>query len=76
MVWRLARRIGAVVTADAVVGDVGVIEIRRYPGNRRMTVVAVVAARDMCRVFASRDGPVVTGDAGAEHLCVIDRVGW
>jgi hypothetical protein len=35
------------VTADAVVGDVGVIEVGRDPSIGRVAVVAVIAARYM-----------------------------
>ena len=71
----LARCIGAVMTADAVVGDVGVIKVRRNPRVRRMAVVATIATRDMCRVLAGRGGAVVAGEAGADDLGVIDQVG-
>ena len=70
----LTSCIGAVVAADAVIGDVGVIKVRRHPGNCCMAVVAIVTARDMSRVFASGDRAVVTGDAGADHLRVINRI--
>ena len=37
-----------------------------------MAVLAVVTARDVCRVFAGRREAIVTGAAGAEYLCVVD----
>ena len=73
MRWRLAGRFGSVVTADAVVGYIRMIEIRRYPAKGSMTIIAVVVARDVCRVLARRSDAVVTGAAGTKHLCVIDR---
>jgi len=55
-----AGRVQSVVTAGAVTGDGRVIEVCRDPGNGRMTVVAVVAARDVVGVLACRDRAVVT----------------
>ena len=39
-----------------------------------MTVVAIVAAGDVCRVFAGCDDAIVTGAAGTQNLCVVYRV--
>jgi len=69
-----ARSIRAVVAAGAITGDVYVVEVRRQPANGRMTIVAVVAAVDMTLVLAGGDNAVVAGAAGANHLCVVDRV--
>lgn len=55
----LAGCIGTVVTADAVVRDVHVVEVRGKPCDGRMTVVAVVTAGDMRRVLAFRGDTVV-----------------
>ena len=55
----LAGCINAVMTARTIIDDTCVIKIRRSPRNRSMTIVAVVAARDMCRVFADRDRAVM-----------------
>ena len=71
----LARRIGAVMAADAVGGDVGVIEVGRDPRVGRVAVVAVVAARNVGRVLARGGGAVMAGEAGANDLRVIDQVG-
>lgn len=71
----LTRRINAVVTAETIVGDIGVIEVRRYPGHRRMAIIAVVTARDMPRVLAVSDRTVMAGDAGTEYLGVVDTIG-
>ena len=68
----LAGCISTVMAAHAVAGDVRMVEIRRQPGDRRMTVIAVIAARNMRRVFAGCDDTVVTGSAGAEDLGVVD----
>ncbi len=56
----LARRVSAVVTANAIVDDIHVIEVRRHPGDARVAVVAVVAARNMGRVLAGGDRAVMT----------------
>lgn len=69
--WAFARRIGAVVTADAVVHDTGVVEVGGYPRDRRMAVVTVVAAGDVRRVLARRRDTVVARATGAKNLCVV-----
>ena len=69
-----ACRVSAVVAAKAVAGDVDVIEVRRQPANRRMTVVAVVAAGDVVQVFAGGREPVMTGAAGARHLRMVNEI--
>lgn len=72
MADRLADHRRVVVTTDAITGDVVVVEIRRGERGRRMAVVATVAAFDMSRVLARRCHTIVTTDASAEHLLVID----
>ena len=44
-----ARGVRAVMTAKAVARNIHVIEICRQPGNRTVTVIAVVAAGNMIR---------------------------
>ena len=73
--WVFARRVGAVVAAEAVSGDVHVIEIRRYPRDGGMAVIAIVAARDVRGVLARCDRAVVTGTACANYLCMVHPVG-
>lgn len=68
----LTGRVGPVVAAETVACDVYVIEVRREPCERRMAVIAVVAARDMRRVFAGRDRAVVAGEASADDLDMVD----
>ena len=48
----LANRLNAVVTAEAIAGDVDVVEIRREPAIACMTVVACIATRNVRRMFA------------------------
>ena len=60
------------MAADAVAGDVRVVEVRRQPGNGRVTIVAISAARDVRRVLAGGNCAVVTGAAGAYDLRVVD----
>jgi len=59
MCGALAGCFRAVVAADAIAGDIHVIEVGRQPANGRMAVVAIVAASDVGRVLASRRGTVM-----------------
>ena len=72
--WGLARRVGAVVAAEAVSGDVHVIEIRRYPRDGGVTVIAIIAARYVRRMLAGCGRSVVAGTACANDLCVVHLV--
>jgi len=67
----LADRVSAVVAAEAVRGDIDMIEVRRNPANRRMAVIAVVATTDMSRILAFGDRAVMAGVTGADNLGVI-----
>lgn len=67
-----AGGLGTVMAAHAVTGDIDVVKIRRYPSCGRMTVIAVVAAVNMCRGLAGRGDAIMTGAAGAKYLGVID----
>lgn len=58
----------------AIVRDIDVIKICRRPCNRRMTVVAIVAARNVSRVFARRIDAVVAGRARPQYLRVVDDI--
>ena len=69
----LARRLHAVVTAEAIASDVDVIEIGRQPAIGRVTIAAVVATRNMRRVLACRCDAIVAGAAGAHHLGMVNR---
>lgn len=69
---RLARCIGTIMAAGAIAGDVHMVEIGRQPGDRRVTVVAVVAARNVRRVFAGCGNAIMTGPAGSEYLSVVN----
>ena len=68
----LSRCLHAIVTIDAVSGDVCVVEIGGRPCKRRVAVAAVVAARNVGRMFAGRRIAVVTAIAGSQNLRVID----
>ena len=50
----------AIVAIDAVSGDVDVIEVGRKPSDSRVTIVAVVTARDVRRMLAGRRDSVMT----------------
>ena len=75
MRWMFARRIGAVMAADAVGGDVGVIEVGRGPRTGCVAVVAVIATNKVGRMLARGGGAVMAGETGANNLRVIDHVG-
>lgn len=57
----LADGLGAVMAAEAVVDDCGMIEGRRYPAVGRVAVVTRVAARNVRWILASGSRAVVTG---------------
>lgn len=67
----LAGRIHAIVTIDAIARDVQMIKISRYPGSRRVAIVAVVTAADVAYVLAGCRHPVVARGAGTQHLEMI-----
>ena len=60
----LTRSLRPVVTADAVVGDIGEVECCGRPGDRRVAVIAVVAAGKVGRVLAFGGVAVMAGEAG------------
>lgn len=68
----LAGGVGAIVTTNAIVDDVGVVKVGGSPGDRCMTVIAIDTTRDMSRVLASCRNTVMTGAASANHLRVVD----
>jgi len=57
----LANCFRTVVTTNAVAGNIQVIKICRQPTHGAMTVIAGIAARDMCQVFAEGNDAVVAG---------------
>lgn len=69
-----AGRLHAVMAANTIVDDGAMVEGRRYPCGRRMTIVTGVDAGDMRRMLADCDGVVMAGGAGTDNLGVIDRV--
>lgn len=68
-----ARRVRSVVTGKTTVRNIGVIKIRRHPGDCRVAVITVIAAGDMVRVFSDGCHAVMAGPTGTEHLRVIDH---
>lgn len=70
----LASRVCAVMTADTIVRDRAVIEIGRDPGDGRMAVVAIIAARDVRRVFARCNRAVMAGRAGTDYLRMVNGI--
>lgn len=71
----LACSVGTVMAAEAIARDVDVIEIRRQPGDRGMTIIAIVATRNVRRVLARGCDAIVAGTAGAGNLRMVDEVG-
>jgi hypothetical protein len=67
----LSGCVGAIVAAEAVTGEVGMINIRRDPARGCVTVVASVAAGYMRRILAFGDRAIVAGSTGTDHLCVV-----
>ena len=70
----LAGGVSAVVAAEAIAGDVGVIEVGRDPRIGCMAVVAIFATCNMRWVLARRYVAIVTGATGSEDLNVIYRI--
>ncbi len=62
----------AVVATDAIANDIGVIEVRRRPGDSRVTVIAVVTARNMGRVLAGGRDAIMAGRTASQDLGVVD----
>ena len=70
----LARCVGTVVTAEAVIRNIDVIEVGRDPRGRRVAVVAIVTARDVSRVLAGGHRAVMAGEASSDDLRVINHI--
>ena len=70
----LAGCVCAVVTAEAVAGNVCMIEGRRQPRYRCMAVVTIITAGNVRLTLAQRDRIVVTGYAGTYDLRMIDAI--
>lgn len=72
----LTRCVRTVMAVHAVAGDSRVIECGGQPASGRVTVIAGVTARNMCRVFAGRYHSVMAGTAGTYDLGVVDTHHW
>lgn len=59
------------MTANTVVNDVGVVKISRRPGDCCVAVVAIIATRDMCGMFAGGRDAIVAGTTRSDDLGVI-----
>ncbi len=70
----LAGRLRAVMAAEAVPCDIDVVEIRGQPASCRVTIVTVIAARDVGRMLTGSREAVMAGAAGARHLRMVHRV--
>lgn len=65
----------AVMAVHAVPGDIHVVEVCGQPGDRRMTVVASVAAVDVGRVLARCSESIVARATGTQNLRMVDSIG-
>ena len=72
----LADGRGTVMAAKTVARDIDVIEIRRQPGDCRMTIIASIGSRNMRWMFTGRDHAVMTGAARTQHLGMIHGSHW
>ncbi len=61
----------AIVAGKTAGNYTGMVEHRRRPGTRRVTIVTLVAGRQMLRRFAGNGGSVVTAVAGTVHFSMI-----
>ncbi len=66
----------AVVAANAVAVYICMIKVRGQPGYGRVAVVAIIATRDMGRMFACRRDAIVTRTAATQYLCMVDSKRW
>jgi len=71
--WTLASRVRSIMTADTVVDNVCMIEIRRQPRDSRVAVIAIIAAGDMRWVFANGYHTVMTRATSPNNLSVVNR---
>ena len=70
-----AGGIQTVVAARAIARNIQVIECRWSPGDRRVAVIAGIAAGEVCRVLARSNYAIVTGTAGSDDLGMVDGEG-
>ena len=70
---RLTGRVGTVVARDAITTDVCVVEDRRHPRSRVVTVIALLAGGDMIRRLAGCLHSVVAGVAAPGHRGVVHK---
>ncbi len=69
---RFACRVGAIVAAAAIAGDINVAEVGRNPSGRCVAIVAGVRGIEVCRMFAGGCNAVVARATGADDLGVVD----
>lgn len=71
----MIRTLIAVVTADTVTADIGVVVRRRSPCTGPMTVGTDIAAIDMIRRLTDDRVAVVAAEAGSHYLGMVDLNG-
>jgi len=69
----LAGRRDAVVTGRAAIGDAGVAERRRYPGDCTVALRAIIAACDVRRTLTSRRNAIVARSAAPRQRSMVDE---
>lgn len=67
----LAGCVCTVVTADAIPKDIHMIEVRRYPADRRMAVFAAIVTGNVGLVFSSRTESVMAAHTIADNAAMI-----
>ena len=65
----------AIVTDRAVIHEIGMVNVGRYPRRSGMTIVALLRRDNMRRWFTAGGDIVVTTGTGANHLRVIHGTG-
>lgn len=70
----LTFRNDAIVTADAITTDTGMVENSILPGKGAMAIVAIFATLNMLRVFTRRYHTIVTTLAAPCYGKMIDSV--
>ncbi len=69
----LADCLSTVMAVDAIGGYQAVIKCRRQPSRGSVAIIAGVATRDMCRLFAYGCDAVMARPASTNDLGVINR---
>lgn len=69
----LATDGNAVMTKGTVIHKISVIDIRRHPRRRSMTIITLLGGNNMGGRLAAGDNVIVATGTGANHLGMIHR---